>query len=783
MPEPGVTQSNDSTLPSRGEFAALLLPLSNATLHVKLGKYLLKREIAVGGMGTVFEAIQEQPRRSVAIKLMRGGLQSPAALRRFEFESQLLARMRHPGIASVFDAGTHRLGDVDVPYYVMEYIPGAQSITEYADSHKLSIRERLELFAEICDAVHYAHQRGIIHRDIKPGNILIDGEGRPKVIDFGVARALDSDLAPATLQTEPGRVVGTLQYMSPEQIAADPHDLDARTDVYALGVVLYELLCGRLPYDVNPANLSDAARVIREEPPTKPRTVRPELSDDIETVVLNAMHKERGRRYQSAELLANDIRHVLRGEPIDAQRDHTITVLIRRVRKQIGAHRVLATVGALLTALVVAEFFGLFLDRFTPVNRWFETYLTTRLQPGSVPFADQLPHVRLVIMREATDYSALAAEAGLTSFDPHNPKSMRAMHGELMKRLTESGAKVVAFDLMFAQDDSAIDYDNAFVQGVDALNGAGIPVITGVQLWKVDDAGFPRGASRTIAGATRWGTTTAGLTPDAPWHVLAVVRAGLSQALPSFALAAVAAFAQPDSVPSYQLDAGLDRVNIVYARREASLTRSLNPLPLGSHDVVELTTVQTHPEDIPAHGITKGDYSGAYIIHMPAQKVLEASSFDYEQVWRAKPLDLHRWFQDKLILIGDERRDGPNPYPDGRAFNGFHAQAVAIENMLANAAIRRPRFVSFAGVYVFGQYVLDAIGAALGGTIALATLGSSAIWRRLSLVLGTILLLTVSVVAYRGFSNLVFPVTAIFAMVLAAMMVVKTETLRLNQLT
>src|SRR4051794_17481712 len=277
------------------------------TLVQRVGKYELIREIASGGMGVVYEAIQDQPRRSVALKLMRAGLGSQGAVARFEHESQLLARLRHPAIAQVYEAGTHQQGALTIPYFVMEYIPGARPITEFADLRRLDIRQRIGLMIKVCDAVQHGHEKGIIHRDLKPGNILIDANGEPKVIDFGVARASDtSEQSSATQQTDASQLIGTLPYMSPEQYESDPRHLDGRSDVYSLGVVLYELLCGRLPHEVSRAKLSDAARMICQEPPARPSSVKPDLRGDIETVLLKALQKDRERRYASAADLRDD---------------------------------------------------------------------------------------------------------------------------------------------------------------------------------------------------------------------------------------------------------------------------------------------------------------------------------------------------------------------------------------------------------------------------------------------------------------------------------------------
>ncbi len=289
-----------------------------ALLGERISQYRLDRVIATGGMGTVYQAEQEQPRRTVAVKVMRRGIASKSALRRFEYESQILARLRHPGIAQVLEAGTcDQFGGT--PYFVMEYIPKARPITTYAAENNLSLRQRLELFAKVCEAVHYGHQRGIIHRDLKPANVLIDADGDPKVIDFGVARATDSDIAMTTLQTDVGQLLGTLQYMSPEQCWADPDDLDIRSDVYSLGVVLYELLCEQLPYDITHAPVPEAVRTIREQVPTKPSTISKTLRGDVETILLKALEKVRDRRYLSAADLAADIDRYLSHEPITAR--------------------------------------------------------------------------------------------------------------------------------------------------------------------------------------------------------------------------------------------------------------------------------------------------------------------------------------------------------------------------------------------------------------------------------------------------------------------------------
>jgi serine/threonine protein kinase/WD40 repeat protein len=282
-----------------------------------IGRYRVLGLIGEGGMGAVYEAEQEHPRRTVALKIIKLGMASPELLRRFEQESQALGRLQHPGIAQIFEAGTVDTGFGPQPYFAMELIRG-RSLRDYSESNHLSTNQRLAIMVKVCDAVHHAHQRGLIHRDLKPGNIMVDDTGQPKILDFGVARVTDRD-ARATLETDLGQLVGTLAYMSPEQTVADTLDIDTRSDVYSLGVILYELLAGRLPYTLG-KNLHEAIRVVREEEPTRLGAANRAFRGDIETIVAKALEKDRTRRYASSAELAADIQRYLNNEPIVARR-------------------------------------------------------------------------------------------------------------------------------------------------------------------------------------------------------------------------------------------------------------------------------------------------------------------------------------------------------------------------------------------------------------------------------------------------------------------------------
>jgi tetratricopeptide (TPR) repeat protein len=364
-----------------------------------IGNFRIVREIASGGMGTVYEARQEQPRRSVALKLLKRGLASASVLRRFEQEAELLGRLRHPGIAQVYVAGIAGItgpggATLELPYFAMEYVSQATPITKYAAREHLTIRERIDLFLQLCDAVHHGHQKGIIHRDLKPTNVLVDDSGQVKVIDFGVARLTGSDVARTTTRTAAGELVGTLQYMSPEQCGADPNDVDTRSDVYALGVLLYELLTEQLPYDVLEVSIPEAIRAIHEQRPPRPSGRQRALRGDLDVILLKALEKERERRYQSAAELALDLRRLVAGQPILARAPsvlYQLRVFARRNRAVTAALAALAL--SLIAGMGVSTWLAIRAQRQTTRAERTLQFLTRNLSAVD-PFRQILGTVR-----------------------------------------------------------------------------------------------------------------------------------------------------------------------------------------------------------------------------------------------------------------------------------------------------------------------------------------------------------------------------------------------------
>jgi len=309
---------------------------------MSIGGYRILSLIGEGGMGVVYEAEQENPRRVVALKVVKPGLAVPEILRRFEQESHALGRLQHPGIAQIYEAGVAR----GRPYFAMERIHG-RPLLEYAAVHRLTTEQRLDLMIKISEATQHAHERGIIHRDLKPSNILVDETGQPKILDFGVARITDADTR-MTRGTDLGQLIGTLSYMSPEQIRADP-DLDARSDIYALGLILYELLAGRMPYETG-RQLTVAASIISEQDPYPLGLLNRGFRGDLQTITAKALEKDKRRRYSSAAEFASDISRHLANRPIRARPASTFY----RVRKFVRRHKALTSSAAAVFVILVA---------------------------------------------------------------------------------------------------------------------------------------------------------------------------------------------------------------------------------------------------------------------------------------------------------------------------------------------------------------------------------------------------------------------------------------------
>jgi serine/threonine protein kinase len=359
-------------------------PKSETDSGSRIGPYHLRQKIGEGGMGEVWLAEQSHPiKRKVALKIIKSGMDSKEVVSRFEAERQALALMDHPYVAKIYDAGTTPRGR---PYFAMEYVQGTP-ITEHCDRHKLNVSERLELFRQVCEGVQHAHQKAIIHRDLKPGNVLVaeqDGKRAPSIIDFGVAKATAQKLTEQTMFTQLGALIGTPEYMSPEQAEMTGEDVDTRTDVYSLGVILYELLAGALPFD--PTELREGGfegirLMIREKDPQLPSTrlsaideqsrvtagsrrtdlpvLQRQLKGDLDWITMRALEKDRTRRYASPNEFAADVRRYLEHEPVLASPPSTTYRVKKFVRRNRGGVMAASLVLAALVLGMVGTTVGL----------------------------------------------------------------------------------------------------------------------------------------------------------------------------------------------------------------------------------------------------------------------------------------------------------------------------------------------------------------------------------------------------------------------------------------
>ncbi|MCU0754991.1 MAG: serine/threonine-protein kinase [Xanthomonadales bacterium] len=392
--------SNDTLLPvdPRGVSAAA------SEWPEQIGGFRILERLGSGGMGTVFLAEQQEPQRLVALKTLRADGWGAGLRERFAHEARFLAALNHPGIARIHAAGH----DGALPWLAMEYVEGRELVA-HAGAAGLDVRARVRLLVAIARAVQHAHSRGIVHRDLKPANILVDGSGQPKILDFGIARTLDDRLPGSTRLTRVGEVIGTIQYMSPEQLAGDPNRIDPRSDVYALGVIAYELLSGQLPHDTTGVTLLEAVRRVQETPPKPLAQVAPALKGELDTLVMKAVAAEADARYQSAAEFADDLERHLEDRPILARPPSARYLLGKFVRRhRTGVAAATVTLSALLAALVwslySAEVAREALAQADEVNQLLSTTLSAA-DPA-------LARGRPITVREALDRTAALDMSG-----------------------------------------------------------------------------------------------------------------------------------------------------------------------------------------------------------------------------------------------------------------------------------------------------------------------------------------------------------------------------------
>ncbi|NLG42046.1 MAG: protein kinase, partial [Phycisphaerae bacterium] len=704
--------------------------------------YEIVRELHSGAQGIVYQAIQKSTKRQVAIKVVREG---PFASRteklRFEREIAILAQLRHPNIVTIHDsgeAGGHA-------YYVMDYILG-QSLDKWART-ETSIRAKLLLFSKLADAVAAAHEQGITHRDLKPGNVQVDEDGEPHVLDFGLAKTAGA--LEVTQMTRTGQFMGSLPWASPEQAEAVPGKVDIRTDVYSLGVMLYEMLTGQLPYSVF-GNMRDVLDRIINAEPRRPSAVCGQIDHELETIVLKCLQKPRERRYQSAGELADDVRRYLAGEPIQARGDSLLYLAMTRGRRTLRRHSLLATLGA----FVLITYAWCSLERY--VYYWIpahEQFLRVLAWFTAGAESAEFEHVRVIGLTDRTDIAALAQQANLTNVDPANLRSLRCMHGALMERLADSGLKALVWDINF---DRPSEFDEWLARGIRAIRRAGRDVLLSTRAWHIDSEPT---FSPAILAEAKWAATTGDFCADRPWCLDLTVERSENVPLPCLALAAVNAAYRPGAEFHLHVDGEASRLASRFWNTEGKR-------PLYGY-YVQLTGRWPLTQDYPDLGLLRNDVVGHYFITIPPDDVLARCTIEYQDVFTASPEQLRRWLAQRIVLVGDLRAGVDRyPYPDGREVSGVYAHTAAIEAISRCSAIRTPT-ASEARVIIGGAVLA-------GGLVAL-------LLHRSLLKLGLLMLAMIvlaglaGVEAYRHFGYLANPTVPILAALTSVVFVTVTR--------
>ncbi len=682
-----------------------------------IGGFRIRRLIASGGMGLVYEAVQESPHRSVALKVMRRAAASPSSLQRFRNEAQLMSRLHHPGIAQVFEAGIDDSGPEPIPYIALELIAGAKTLSEFVRERNLSREEVIDLVARAADAVAHGNSKGVIHRDLKPSNVLVDHEGHVKIVDFGVARAMDAD-APMTYQTEPGQLVGTVQYMSPEQIASDSRQLDARADVYSLGVILYELISGRLPHDLEGKSVYEAAMMIRDQPSHKLSTVSSDVPLDLETIVHRAVERDRDRRYATASDFAADLRRFLKGEPIAARRDSSWYVFMTTSRAWIMANKALYIFVAVLLAAAVAYWGGTWLtfkkSTFASIGE-FPVFAAT---PALI---DRLEHTSLIVMPEGFDASAVATRAGIEGVNNAQLRSVRRLHGGLMKRLAEAGPRAVVFNISF--NNSSTEHDDYFIAGVEALASKRIPVITSLSEFTHKTPEWYAGVSRIMSHANVYPSEmiTANVRAESSYRDLPVcvvaMRRGVSETLISGPVYAWALARRPSSGLRAELSLEEDFFEIKWFDRSAD-GRVLEQVQLRERIPTSfISTVRNLPVDPAPTGQLVGDINAYRSLETPLLSQMNQATIRYDDAMSMDIAALTSHVTGRIVVIGNDTFDANGRPADLRSISR-HGEVVPGSRLIAACieGLSRGVYINFIGAY--SAMLLTLVSAVLGAGIA-----------------------------------------------------------------
>ncbi len=757
-------EGGGSTLPPSGTRVPHIPP--DLPTPRRIGRYDIKGIVGQGGYGIVYQGVHRWLKVPGAVKVMRHVL---ALERRPNFlrEARRLALLRgHPAIAEVRDFGFYHEpeSDANLPYFVMDLVPGGKSIADYADANNLDQTARLGLFVRACDGARYAHDLDIVHLDLKPANILVwpPARGRPaqpKIIDFGIARAADPG---REIETHRG-VSGTIPYMSPEQ--TDPQSvLDKRSDVYSLGVVLYELLCRHLPIDTRGRTSEQAINAIRfNEPDFDSRGPR-NLPKSLQFVLRKALSKSPGDRQQDAGELLRDVTACLRGEVPPGSEPGSLVRAAYAARLLVTRHPVYTALVIGLLTIAATQWIAV-----PALYSWIDTtgwFMARFSRPGFAAFEK-------VVMIERTP-----ATDAVVRFDPARPTAFREHYVTLMTRLAEMRPRAVVFDLMFRADDT---YAKEFADAARGLREKGIPVIVGVKSGELDEQGYPPREllNPTIReGISSWGEILVG--PGYPWKIaLASLREG-PRAVESLAMATIAAIEAvradpraPESLsPDYTFDLTRDRLCLAFHRlgtRPGARPRALLSPQHMSYRVTGVRLVpSSEPKRLGPRGEHADDLVAWMIVRPPPLRVFRAATFGLECFLGDKPDEVAmRRCTGVVVLVHHPAGDVDKPYHPAEPFAGGQVHAAAIETLMRGTILRWPDYYREWAILIFGA----ALGLALPIPLtrrrswwpAWAVWGSVGAW--------TAAVAGVLIAAIAGallLNYIVNPLVVVFSMVVAA---------------
>ncbi|QOJ00646.1 MAG: protein kinase [Phycisphaeraceae bacterium] len=538
---------------------------------MRVAGYTIRRLIGSGGMGVVYEAVQDRPRRSVAVKVMspKPGGHDAASVRRFLDEAQFLASLNHPGICQVFEAGTWEDGGGTggaSPYLVTEYIEGAQHLAAYAKGRPL--RERVGLVSWVARAVHHGHTRGVVHRDLKPENILVGSDGRARVIDFGIAKALGAD-AVRSPNTVAGQVLGTLPYMSPEQLSGDRGAVGPGADVYALGVILYELVTGRMPHDLTEADLTRARTVVMTHRPPDPSALAPEADHRLGSVILKAIASSPRARFSTAEAFAEELDRWLGGRAVLTRRGSWLRERVEDLRLWSSRRPALAAAGVIGASVLAGQMVAA--PGLEAVPRVSDAVYRVASGPAFDPSAAVAggAGVRLLALDDGVDLAGLGSRFGWPELleAGYVGQGLRPLWGRALKELSALGPRAVALDVAFPVASSNPEHDAAFVEGLTALRGAGVGFTSAVVEWPRPGEA-PRRTPAIPAG-TAMGGVTFGQPVEADWWSVDLAVLTGSDPVASLSLSAVSAGLRPGALVELRYHGAFQELEVRLVERSA----------------------------------------------------------------------------------------------------------------------------------------------------------------------------------------------------------------------